>query len=95
MSRYKGRASLKLIESKFPHHVDMMVPEGGFGRLLNAMHDWHDAHGIEAVRGQAGARMGATSFDAALLTWEWRCHFKKNLTKMANCERSSDEAWAV
>jgi hypothetical protein len=40
MTRYKGRASLKLIESKFPHHVDMMVPEGGFGRLLNAMHDW-------------------------------------------------------
>ena len=39
MTRYKGRASLKLIESKFPHHVDMMVPEGGFGRLLNAMHD--------------------------------------------------------
>jgi hypothetical protein len=25
MSRYKGRASLKVIESKFPHHVDMMV----------------------------------------------------------------------
>jgi hypothetical protein len=53
MSRYKGRASLRLIESKFPHHVDMMVPEGGFGRLLNAMHDCHDAHGIEAVRGQS------------------------------------------
>jgi hypothetical protein len=30
-----------------------------------------------------------------LLIWEWRCHFKKNLTKMANCERSSNEAWAV
>jgi hypothetical protein len=34
MSRYKGRTSLKLIESKFPHHVDMMVPEGGFGVSL-------------------------------------------------------------
>jgi len=31
MSRYKGRANLKLIESIFPHHVDMMVPEGGLG----------------------------------------------------------------
>ena len=45
MSRYKGRASLKLIESKFPHHVDMVVREGSFGRLLNAMH--------QAVRGQS------------------------------------------
>jgi hypothetical protein len=48
MSRYKGHTSLKLIESKFPHHVDMMVPEGGFGSRLNAMHAWHDARGIEA-----------------------------------------------
>jgi hypothetical protein len=53
MSHYKGRASLKLIESKFPHHVDMMVPEGGFGSRLNAMHAWPDARGIEAVRGQS------------------------------------------
>ena len=51
MSCYKGRASLKVIESKFPHHVDMMMPEGGFSSRLNAMHDWHDARGIEVVRG--------------------------------------------
>ena len=50
MSRYKGRPSLRLIESKFPHHVDMMVPEGGFGRLLNAMH--------QAVRGQSRRENG-------------------------------------
>ena len=53
MPRYKGRASLKLIETKFPHHVDMMVPEGGFGSRLNAMHKWHDVRGIPAVRGQS------------------------------------------
>ena len=58
MCRYKGRASLKVIESKFPHHVDMMVPEGGFGSRLNAMHDWHDAHGIEAIRGQSRRENG-------------------------------------
>jgi hypothetical protein len=58
MSRYKGRASLRLTAIKFPHHVDMMVPEGGFGRLLNAMHDWHDAHGIEAVRGHSRRENG-------------------------------------
>jgi uncharacterized protein (DUF486 family) len=50
MSRYKGRASLKVIKSKFPHHVDMVVPEGGFAARLNAMHDWHDAHGISYIR---------------------------------------------
>ena len=27
MSRYKGRAALKVIQSKFPEHVDMLLPE--------------------------------------------------------------------
>ena len=53
MSRYKGRASLRTNESKFPHHVDMTVPEGGFGARLNAMHKWHDAHGIPAISSQS------------------------------------------
>ena len=57
-SGYKGRASLKVIETKFPHHVDMMVPEGGFGAQLNAMHKWHDARGIEAVRGESRRENG-------------------------------------
>jgi len=30
-------------EQIFPHHVDMMVPEGGLGDRLNAMHAWHHA----------------------------------------------------
>ena len=58
MSRYKGRANLKVIESKFPHHVDMMVPEGGFGDRLNHMHEWHDARAIEPVRGQSRRENG-------------------------------------
>ena len=58
MTRYKGRTSLKLIESKFPHHVDMLVPEGGFGDRLNAMHAWHDAQGIAAVSGQSRRENG-------------------------------------
>jgi len=53
MPRYKGCDSLKENEAKFPHHIDMMAPESGFGSLLNAMHDWHDARSIEAVRGQS------------------------------------------
>jgi hypothetical protein len=58
MSRYKGRAGLKVIENKFPHHIDMLVPEGGFGSRLNAMHDWRDARGIPAVRGQSQRENG-------------------------------------
>ena len=60
MSRYKGRASPKENEAKFPHHIDMMVPESGFGSRLNAMHDWFDARSIEAVRGQSRHENGAT-----------------------------------
>ena len=52
MSRYKGRTKPTLIERKFPHHVDVVVPLGGFGRQLDAMHDWHRARGIEAMRGR-------------------------------------------
>jgi hypothetical protein len=57
MSHYKGRASLKVIESKFPHRVDMMVPEGGFGPRLNAMHKWH-THAVLAVSGQSRRENG-------------------------------------
>jgi len=43
----------------------MIVADGGFGARLNAMHKWHDAHGIPAVSGQAGVRTHATSFVVA------------------------------
>ena len=75
MIRYKGRASLKLIESKFPNHVDMMVPEGGFGSRLNAMHAWHDARNITAWRARTAARTDATLFDGVLLTEKRRRRF--------------------
>ena len=32
MTRYKGRASPKAIEREFPHIVETIVPEGGFGK---------------------------------------------------------------
>jgi hypothetical protein len=52
MSRYKGRASPEANERDFPHHVEMIVPEGGFGRKLDVMHEWHRARGIEAMHGR-------------------------------------------
>jgi hypothetical protein len=40
-----------LIGRDFPHHVEMIVPEGGFGKRLDAMYEWHGAHNIIAMRG--------------------------------------------
>ena len=49
MSRYKGRPSAKSIERDFPHIVEMIVPEGGFGKALDAMYEWHTHRGIRAI----------------------------------------------
>ena len=49
MTRYKGRQSPKAIEKDFPHIVEMIVPEGGFGKTLDAMYDFHARHGIRAI----------------------------------------------
>ena len=51
MARYKGRTKTSLIERDFPHRVEMIVPEGGFGKRLDAMYEWHRARGIRAMRG--------------------------------------------
>jgi hypothetical protein len=45
MSRYKGRTKTSLI-AQVPHRVEMIVPEGGFGKRLDAMHEWHRARSI-------------------------------------------------
>ena len=47
MSRYKGRSNTKAIERDFPHIVEMAVPEGGFGKQLDAMHEWHRSQSIQ------------------------------------------------
>ena len=51
MSRYKGR--VRLTQSRdFPHVVETVVPKGGLGKLLDAMHEFHKLHGIEARTGK-------------------------------------------
>jgi len=54
MSRYKGGQSAKAVEKDFPHFVDMFVPDGGLGRRLDTMYEWHRTSGIEShhVRGR-------------------------------------------
>ena len=53
MPHYRGRSSLNVVESKFSHHVEMLVPEGGFGRGLGAILAWHDSNGIPATLGRS------------------------------------------
>jgi hypothetical protein len=81
MTRYKSRAGLKVIESKFPHHIDMLVPEGGFGSRLNAMHDWQTLEGFPLCAVKAGAKMGATTFDGALLAQDFTIKLRKSQTE--------------
>jgi hypothetical protein len=53
MSHYKGRTKPTLIERNFPHHVEVLVPPGGLGRRLDAMHEWHRTRNIEQMRGRS------------------------------------------
>ena len=52
MSRYKGRVSASAIERDFPHVVETVVPNGGLGKTLVAMHEFHTLHGIDAHTGK-------------------------------------------
>ena len=81
MSRYKGRANLKVIKSKLLCTSDMLVPEGGFG-TINAMHDWHDATAFPPCLGKDGAKMAATTFAGASLT---RNLLKRSRVNLTNC----------
>lgn len=56
MNHYKGRAKTSLVERDFPHHVEMILPEGGFGKRLDAMYEWHRTRGIQAMRGHSRRR---------------------------------------
>jgi hypothetical protein len=46
MSHYKGRTSAKETARLFPCVVEVVVPEGGLGRRLDDMHEFHRQRGI-------------------------------------------------
>jgi hypothetical protein len=64
MSRYKGRTSLKSLAREFPYTVEMVVPEGGLGRALDRMYEFHAVRGIKAQTGK-GRRVD----DCDIITW--------------------------
>lgn len=49
----EDRTTPEATERTFPYIVEMLVPEGGFGRKLDAMHQFHARHGIQAQRGRS------------------------------------------
>ena len=51
MSRSKGRTSAKAIARDFPFVVETVVPEGGLGRDLDRMYEFHSRRGIRAQHG--------------------------------------------
>jgi hypothetical protein len=51
MSPYKGRPSAKTVAREFSFVVEIMVPEGGFGRRLDDMHQFHRQRRITDHRG--------------------------------------------
>jgi hypothetical protein len=61
MTRYKGVRSPRIIAAEFPHAVELLVPEGGFGNMLNQMHLMMAQLGVEAVRG-VGRRMNDRNY---------------------------------
>ena len=64
MSRYKGRVSARAIERDFPHVVETVVPKGGLGKTLDAMH----FTGLTLTLARGGAiRMAATTSDGVSL----------------------------
>jgi hypothetical protein len=64
MSRYKGRPSLKTLARDFPYTVETAVPQGGLGRTLDRMYEFHALHGIKAQT-RAGRRVD----DCNIVTW--------------------------
>jgi hypothetical protein len=52
MARYKGKVSARAIERDFPHVVETVVPDGGLGKTLDSMHEFHKRHKIEAHTGK-------------------------------------------
>jgi hypothetical protein len=61
----KDAATPEATERAYPYIVEMLVPEGGFGRKLDDMHQFHACHGIQPTAGAAAAKRDATTFDGA------------------------------
>ena len=83
MSRYKGRTSYKVLAREFPYTVETDVPEGGLGRTLDRMYEFHALRGIKAQTGTGVALTIATSSPGSLLIPKSPSNLQPN--SMARC----------
>lgn len=56
MARRKGERTAAMNERDFPHIVSTLMPEGGFGKRLFDMYEWHKARGLDYLRGRRERR---------------------------------------
>ena len=54
----KGPATPEATERAYPYIVETLVPEGGFGLKLDAMHQFHARHGIQPQHGRSRREKG-------------------------------------
>jgi hypothetical protein len=48
MTRRKGEITARMNERDYPHIVALALPDGGFVRALEGMHDFHRLRGIQS-----------------------------------------------
>ena len=65
MTRYKGRTKTNLTERNYPHHVELILPEGGLGKRLDEVYSWHSDRGLQALSGK-GRR---DEYNRDYITW--------------------------
>jgi hypothetical protein len=58
MTRRKGEITGRTNERDYPFIVEMLLPEGGFGKKLDAMEAFHQERGVEFHRGRSFRRVG-------------------------------------
>ena len=56
MARRKGEITARMNERDFPHIVELALPSDGFGRALDAVHDFHRLRGIQSRDGRRQRR---------------------------------------
>jgi hypothetical protein len=56
MTRRKGEITAHMNERDLPYIVELALPEGGFGTILNEMETFHRLRGITSARGRRQRR---------------------------------------
>jgi hypothetical protein len=56
MTRRKGEITARMNERDLPHIVELALPKGGFGNILDEMEVFHRLRGITSARGRRQRR---------------------------------------